>query len=103
MLLPKFDYQAPKSLREACAMLEEFGARAKLLAGGTDLLVSLKKKLAPQQVISLNKIKGLSEIGSKKGQGISIGPLATATALAESGLVQEHCLVLAQGAGRLGS
>jgi aerobic carbon-monoxide dehydrogenase medium subunit len=104
MLLPKFDYQAPKSLREACAMLEEFGAKAKLLAGGTDLLVNLKKKLlAPQQVVSLNKIKGLNEIISKKGKGISIGPLVTATELAESGLVQEKLSVLAQGAGRLGS
>ena len=34
MLLPKFDYQAPKSLREACNILDEFGAKAKLLAGG---------------------------------------------------------------------
>ncbi len=104
MLLPKFDYQAPKSLREACALLEEFGAKAKLLAGGTDLLVNLKKKvLAPQQVVSLNKIKGLNEIIPKKGKGISIGPLVTASVLAESELVQEHLTVLAQGAGRLGS
>jgi CO/xanthine dehydrogenase FAD-binding subunit len=104
MILPKFDYQAPKSLREACAMLEEFGAKAKLLAGGTDLLVNLKKKvLAPQQVVSLNKIKGLNEITAKKGKGISIGPLTTATMLAESDLVQKQLTVLAQGAGRLGS
>ncbi len=71
MLLPKFDYQVPKSLREACALLDEYGAKAKLLAGGTDLLVNLKRKtLAPEQVISLNKIKGLDEAAAKKGKGI---------------------------------
>jgi CO/xanthine dehydrogenase FAD-binding subunit len=104
MLLPKFDYQAPKSLREACSLLDEFGAKAKLLAGGTDLLVNLKRKtIAPDQVISLNKIKGLNEAAAKKGKGISIGPLATAAYLAENELVRDRLLVLAQGAGRLGS
>ncbi|MCU0578458.1 MAG: xanthine dehydrogenase family protein subunit M [Desulfobacterota bacterium] len=104
MLLPKFDYQAPKSLREACALLDEFGAKARLLAGGTDLLVNLKhKKLAPEQVISLNRIKGLDEAAAKKGKGISIGPLATAAYLAENELAQGPLQVLAEGAGRIGS
>jgi carbon-monoxide dehydrogenase medium subunit len=104
MLLPKFDYQVPKSLREACALLDEYGAKAKLLAGGTDLLVNLKhKKLAPEQVISLNRIKGLDEAAAKKGKGISIGPLATAAYLAENELAQGLLQVLAEGAGRIGS
>ena len=104
MLLPKFDYQVPKSLREACALLDEYGAKAKLLAGGTDLLVNLKRKtLAPEQVISLNKIKGLDEAAAKKGKGISIGPLATAAYLAENELAQGPLQVLAEGAGRIGS
>jgi carbon-monoxide dehydrogenase medium subunit len=104
MLLPKFDYQAPKSLREACALLDEFGAKARLLAGGTDLLVNLKhKKMAPDQVISLNRIKGLDEAAAKKGKGISIGPLATAAYLAENELALGPLQVLAEGAGRIGS
>ena len=104
MLLPKFDYQVPKSLREASSLLDEFGAKAKILAGGTDLLVNLKRKtISPEQVISLNKIKGLNEAAAKKGKGISIGPLATAVYLAESDLVQDRLQALAQGAGRLGS
>lgn len=104
MLLPKFDYQVPKSLREACTLLDEYGAKAKLLAGGTDLLVNLKhKKLAPEQVISLNRIKGLDEAAAKKGKGISIGPLATAAYLAENELAQGPLQVLAEGAGRIGS
>lgn len=104
MLLPKFDYHLPKSLREACSLLDEFGAKAKVLAGGTDLLVNLKRKtISPEQVVSLNKVKGLDEATAKKGKGIVIGPLATAAYLAENELCRARMLVLAEGAGRLGS
>jgi CO/xanthine dehydrogenase FAD-binding subunit len=104
MLLPKFDYHAPTTLEEACSLLGRYKGKAKCLAGGTDLLVNLKKKLlAPEQLISLNKIEGLSEASDQKGKGLFIGPLCTAAYLAGSGLIQEKGAVLGQGAGRLGS
>jgi CO/xanthine dehydrogenase FAD-binding subunit len=104
MLLPKFDYYAPATLDEACSLLGHYGDKAKCLAGGTDLLVNLKKKLlAPEQLISLNKIEGLSGISDEKGNGISIGPLCTAATLAGSGLIQQKISVLGQGARKLGS
>jgi carbon-monoxide dehydrogenase medium subunit len=104
MLLPKFGYQAPTTVEEACSLLSHYGTKAKVLAGGTDLLVNLKKKtLAAEQIISLNKIEGLSGISDQKGQGLSIGPLCTAARLAGSGLVREKGALLGQGAGRLGS
>jgi aerobic carbon-monoxide dehydrogenase medium subunit len=104
MLLPKFDYHAPTTLDEASSLLSHYGAKAKCLAGGTDLLVNLKKKLlSPEQLISLNKIEGLSEAFDQKGKGLSIGPLCTAAYLAGSKAVQEKGLALSQGAGRLGS
>ncbi len=104
MLLPKFDYHVPATMDEAGALLNHYGVKAKILAGGTDLLVNLKKKLLlPEQVISLNKIEGLKEISLVQGEGFYIGPLATAVYLAESKLIQENGAVLCQGAGRLGS
>jgi CO/xanthine dehydrogenase FAD-binding subunit len=104
MLLPKFDYNAPTTIEEACSLLGLYGSKAKCLAGGTDLLVNLKKKLlAPEQLISLNKIEGLNEATDQKGKGLSIGPLCTAAYLAGSKLIQEKGLALSQGAGRLGS
>lgn len=104
MLLPKFNYHAPTTLDEACSLLGRYGAKAKCLAGGTDLLVNLKKKLlAPEQIISLNKIEGLNEAFDQKEKGLSIGPLCTAAYLAGSKLIQEKGAVLGQGAGRLGS
>jgi CO/xanthine dehydrogenase FAD-binding subunit len=104
MLLPKFDYYAPTTLDEACSLLSHYGAKARCLAGGTDLLVNLKKKvLAPEQLISLNRINGLSEAVTQNGQGLTLGPLCTAAYLAESGVIQEKSAVLRQGAGKLGS
>jgi aerobic carbon-monoxide dehydrogenase medium subunit len=104
MLLPKFDYHAPTTLEEACSLLGHYGDKAKCLAGGTDLLVNLKKKLlAPEQLISLNKIEGLSEASDQKGNGLSLGPLCTAAYLAGSGIIQRKSSVLGQGAGKLGS
>lgn len=104
MLLPKFDYYAPTTIDEACSLLSHYGTKAKVLAGGTDLLVNMKKKLlSPDHIISLNKIEGLGEATTQNGDGLFIGPLSTAAYLATSKLTQDRISVLAQGAGRLGS
>ncbi len=104
MLLPKFDYHTPATIDEACSLLSHYGTKAKVLAGGTDLLVNMKKKLlSPDQIISLNKIEGLNEVTRQNGSGFSIGPLATAAYLAASQKIQDLVPLLAQGAGRLGS
>jgi CO/xanthine dehydrogenase FAD-binding subunit len=104
MLLPKFDYHAPTTIDEACSLLSHYGTKAKVLAGGTDLLVNMKKNLlSPDQIISLNRIEGLGEATTQNGAGLSIGPLSTAAYLAGSELIQDRVSVLAQGAGRLGS
>ncbi len=104
MLLPKFDYLVPETMEEACSMLGHFGMKAKVLAGGTDLLVNMKKHLlSPEQIISLKKIEGLGEATTQNGSGLSIGPLSTAAYLAGSELIRDRVSVLAQGAGRLGS
>jgi carbon-monoxide dehydrogenase medium subunit len=104
MLLPKFDYHAPTTIDEACSLLSHYGTKAKVLAGGTDLLVNMKKKLlSPEQIISLNRIEGLGEATTQNGAGLSVGPLSTAAYLAGSKLIQSRVSVLAQGARRLGS
>ena len=49
--LPKFDYVTPSSLSEAFKLLKDYQDRAKVLAGGTDLVIRLKKRLAFADVI----------------------------------------------------
>jgi len=41
MRLPRFEFLKPASLEEGLALLEKYGGKAKVLAGGTDLLVNL--------------------------------------------------------------
>lgn len=44
MLLPKFEFHEPKSIEKALEQKKQFNSGARFLAGGTDLLVYLKKK-----------------------------------------------------------
>lgn len=63
----------PTSVKECCALLAEYGADAKLLAGGTDLVPRMKAKtLQPKVVISLHKIPGIADVTVDKA-GATIG------------------------------
>jgi 4-hydroxybenzoyl-CoA reductase subunit beta len=60
MRLPRFDYRKPSGLEECLDLLQEHGGRARLLSGGTDLLMNMKYRVAkPDLVIG---IKGLQEV-----------------------------------------
>lgn len=73
----KFEYHQPGSVSEACTLLRNYGGEAKLLAGGTDLLVKFRKgMLQPQHVLDVKKIPGLDFIGFGPG-GLEIGAAVT--------------------------
>jgi carbon-monoxide dehydrogenase medium subunit len=77
MLLPRFDYHEPSRVQEACAMLCEFQDKGAVLAGGTDLLVSMKKgKVSPSHVVTLSRIQELKGIKRIHGS-LSIGACVT--------------------------
>jgi len=102
MLLPNFTYLRPNSLAEAVEMLNSFGDTAKLLAGGTDLLVNMKHgKQSPAQLIDLD---GLGELKASqtKGEVMELGAGLKAAQLA-GGLGGALPQTLALGAGALGS
>ena len=86
--LQSFDYFEPTSIPEVLALLRRFRGKARLLAGGTDLLVGMKKeKYAPQAVINIKNIPALDfEPRLEKGR-IVISPLTTLTDIAESPLL----------------
>jgi 4-hydroxybenzoyl-CoA reductase subunit beta len=66
MRLPPFAYHAPDTLDKALKIKGELGASAPILAGGTDLLVNLKHRLAsPAAVISLKKIRRMRGVELK--------------------------------------
>ena len=95
MLLPRFEFHEPATVQEACRILGELGEKAKTLAGGTDLLVNMKKKiLAPEHVVSLDRIESLSELAPSNGT-LRIGACVKAVEIAESNSVGADFPVIA--------
>jgi xanthine dehydrogenase FAD-binding subunit len=73
-MLPKFDYLAPETLQETLELLDELGRDAKLLAGGTDLLVNMRARVEhPKKVIDIKKVKDLQELSYEEKRGLTIG------------------------------
>jgi carbon-monoxide dehydrogenase medium subunit len=98
-----FDVVVAKDSQHALAALAEHGARAKLLAGGTDLLADLKAAThGPEVVIDISRAADLDGI-ELTGQGLRIGALATHTAVMKSPLVREHFPALVDASHTVGA
>jgi CO/xanthine dehydrogenase FAD-binding subunit len=73
MLIPRFNYHKPSTLKEACEIKGEFKNKSMFLAGGTDVIVNMKRGvISPDNLISLNGIGEMTanSINDKKGQTI---------------------------------
>lgn len=103
MLLPKFDFYEPTKLPEACEILDNLKGKGHPLAGGTDLLVNMKKKLiAPEHLVSLARIEELKGIDASNDI-LKIGACVTASELTESEVIRSMFGALVEGAESLGS
>lgn len=99
MYLPDFEYHAPESLEEAYRLLARFGTRAKVLAGGTDLMVKMKHDLlAPEALISVKNIDRMKKIENIEGRGLVIGSRTTHNDLSNSPLLQKKYLSVCEAA-----
>ena len=104
MRLPKFEYCAPKTIDEACLLLSQHKEQAKVIAGGTDLLVQMKhKEVRPRYLINLRSIPGQDYITYDEKDGLRIGAQTTLRAIENSSLIRERFSILAQAAGQLGT
>ena len=64
MRLKAFEHFEPKSVTEACLLLNEHAGKAAVIAGGTDLVVRMKYGVTtPEVLINLKSVEGLGEIG----------------------------------------
>ncbi len=98
-MLPRFDYFAPKSVKEACSLLAQYREDARVIAGGTDLLVRMKQKLAtPKCLINIKGIPEMDYVRYDNGRGLRIGALATLRSVGSSTVVHERFPMLAQAA-----
>ena len=72
--MKNFDYNAPNSLRQAISMLTEKNGMAKILAGGTDLIVQLRgNRFQAEHVIDVKNIPELDELSYGSKKGLTIG------------------------------
>lgn len=102
MYLPDFEYYAPTSTAEVCQLLEQFGFRAQMLAGGTDLMTKIKTGVcSPEVLISLKNLEELKKIEYKPGQGIVIGARATHNDLVNSEVLHEKFLSISEAAHQM--
>lgn len=103
MRIKSFDYKTANSLTDAIAMLDQAGPDARMLAGGTDLVLNMKKKrILPSTLISLHPSIDLAYVKEKNGL-IHIGALAKHADLAVHPLLEKQISILCQAVGLIGS
>jgi len=101
--LRPFTLHQPTSVEEAVQLLVGAGGAARLLAGGTDLLIDMKLGRArPAELVNLKRIGGLDRIEPFAG-GTRIGALVRVSAIASSALVRERYPALWQASSHLAS
>jgi carbon-monoxide dehydrogenase medium subunit len=87
------DYFEPKTVSEALALLAQHGAEAKVIAGGTDVMVDIKYKEEPGCLVNIKKLPGLGAIQANGGS-LRIGPLVTIHDIETNALAREKLPVL---------
>jgi 4-hydroxybenzoyl-CoA reductase subunit beta len=101
--LPDFQLLRPKTLAEAVARLGEHPGVTQIIAGGTDLIPSMRQRLfTPQYLLDIRGIPELRGI-REAGDGLEIGALTPLTAIEHSEIIRRDYHVLAEAAGTVAS
>ena len=104
MSFPAFDVLRPPTLDAAIEALSHHGTDAQMVAGGTDLVPSLRQGLfAPRVLVDLKAIRDLDFIRFDPEQGLQIGALTRITPIAESPMVARYFPVLHEAAKTIAS
>lgn len=104
MLLPKFEYLAPRNVDELLDFLEKHQENAKILAGGTDIIPNMLGNLYQvNYLIDIGKVDGMKGITYEQGKGLAVGAATKLKDLEKSELVQKKYPALAKAAGEIGS
>ncbi|MFH1651983.1 MAG: xanthine dehydrogenase family protein subunit M [Chloroflexota bacterium] len=99
----RFEYLEPGSIAEAVSLLDEYGDSARVIAGGTDLLLQLRsKKIKPDYLVDIQEIPGLDGI-KVTDRGVTIGAMTPVRTLETSAEIKRTLPVLASAAGSIGS
>ena len=104
MKLPRFEYVRAETLREACRAAVSAGQDGRIIAGGTDILQSLKYRIiSVRTLIDIRSLPDLSHISYSDSAGFVVVPLVTLRLLAAYPAVKDKYPLLAQAALSVGS
>ena len=99
-----FDYVRPDNLEEVIALLEKHGPAARLLAGGTDVLVRLRLgHMRPSVVVDLKRARGLESTIVQVGSSLRVGARSVMADLLADERVRTHFPALVEAARVVGS
>ena len=95
----RFNYESPKSIAEAIALLHQGGGEAKVLAGGQSLVPMMRLRFAaPEMIVDINNIPGLDYLTVDADGTIHIGALCRHSDLEMSSLLTAHQPTMAAAA-----
>lgn len=101
--MKSFEYAAPNSLKDAASMLASQWGQTEVLAGGTDLITSLKQGITtPSRLVSLRNIKALRGIQASKTE-VRVGAMTSLGDLAKHNVVREKFPALITAIEGIGS
>jgi CO/xanthine dehydrogenase FAD-binding subunit len=102
--LPSFDYVQALTADEVTSLLDEHGAAAKLLMGGTDLFPRMRDGLVrPQVVVDVKRVPGLRDIRYDAQVGLTVGAAVSLNALARHAEVRARYPLLVEAANSVAS
>lgn len=104
MILPRFEYTAASTPEEAISALAGHKGKAEIMAGGTDIMVNMKRRVVrPDLIVSIHKLDRLKGIDRNPEGRYRLGVLNTMHEIAASETITKQFPALAQAAGGMGS
>ena len=99
------NYHTVTSIERALELLKKHGSRARLIAGGTDLLIELERNVRPDvdTLIDITRVVGLDRISRDKAGFIRMGPLVTHNQCVASRIICANAWPLAQACWEVGA
>jgi xanthine dehydrogenase FAD-binding subunit len=102
MEMQQFQFYSAKSTPEALAYLADQAERCKIIAGGTDLIPTLRlETIHPECVLNILEIESLRGI-TEQGHAVRIGPTTTFAEMEEAEILRRHFPILVQAAASIG-